>query len=233
MSTSQPAFTADASASSDGGLPEALPNRDLPNWFTMYTSACRTLRTGSTRAASRHWYTTTKRVIPPSTGSSNTMSAVSSPTWGRASGAFSTLMARACRVGSAPAGGGDWPVSGQVGGGGGGVGDALGEADADAAALADFAAFFWPHAVVTNATAAAMQATCSSRRRASTRVMPQPPPLPLEGPTEGPGEYPRRRMVPAKAAAAYRAHRDLSKPSPLLGHAAWPPPRATTNPKGP
>ncbi len=41
-------------------------------------------RIGPTRVASWHWNTATYRVIPPSTGSSNTMSAWSSPLWGRA-----------------------------------------------------------------------------------------------------------------------------------------------------
>ena len=55
-------------------------------------------------------------VMPPSTGSSYTMSAESSPVCGRASGRFSTFTASAGRFGTTP-----WvsvtPVSGQTGGG--------------------------------------------------------------------------------------------------------------------
>ena len=53
-------------------------------------------------------------VIPPSTGSSKTMSAASRPHWGRASGRFSTLTARAARCGMSPPGAAR-PVSGQTG----------------------------------------------------------------------------------------------------------------------
>ncbi len=56
------------------------------------------------------------RVMPPSTGSSYTMSARSSPACGRASGRFSIFTARTGRFGIVPCGAGA-PVSGQTGGG--------------------------------------------------------------------------------------------------------------------
>src|SRR5680860_721897 len=55
------------------------------------------------------------RVIPPSTISSYTMSAWSSPVWGLESGEFSLLTATAGRAMSRPFGGSS-PVSGQIGG---------------------------------------------------------------------------------------------------------------------
>src|SRR5438876_900280 len=55
------------------------------------------------------------RVIPASTGSSNTMSAAPRPVWGRDSGRFSTLTASAGRFGTSPPGA-IWPVNGHRGG---------------------------------------------------------------------------------------------------------------------
>src|SRR5438874_5806740 len=81
----------------------------------MSMSSRRALRTGSMRAASWHWYTTANLVMPPSTASSSTMSAVSRPVGGRDSGEFSNLMASAGRLGTVPPGAG-WPVRGQTGG---------------------------------------------------------------------------------------------------------------------
>src|SRR5947209_1186164 len=75
----------------------------------------RALRTGSIRDADEHWYTAMKRVMPASTGSSNTMSASFRPVWGRDSGRFSTLTASAGRFGTAPPGA-ICPVSGHLGG---------------------------------------------------------------------------------------------------------------------
>src|SRR5260370_1228136 len=113
--TGVPALPAAARAASVGGLPPASPKSGLPNWDRMSMSWRRALRTGSTRAASWHWYTTMNLVMPPSTASSSTMSAVSRPVDGRDSGEFSTLMASAGRLGTVPPGAG-WPVRGQTGG---------------------------------------------------------------------------------------------------------------------
>src|SRR5260370_42587084 len=90
--------------------------------------------------------------MPVSTGSSKTISAVSSPTGGRDAAAFSTLMASAGRLGTVPPGGGE-PVSGQVGAGGGGVwlgvGVGLGDAVGDTASFLRAAAFLWVQPGIT------------------------------------------------------------------------------------
>src|SRR5271156_1734190 len=80
----------------------------------MSASTKRAERTGSIRDAVWHWYRAINLVMPPSTGSSKTMSAWSRPYWGRAWGRFSTLTARAVRCGIFPSGAGV-PVSGHTG----------------------------------------------------------------------------------------------------------------------
>ena len=67
-----------------GLMPPTWTRRGAPNWVRMPMSMFRAERTGPTNGAFWHWKMATKRVIPPSTGSSKTMSALSRPVWGRA-----------------------------------------------------------------------------------------------------------------------------------------------------
>src|ERR1700712_3443231 len=78
----------------------------------------RTERTGPISGGSVELKTATNRVMPPSTTSSQTMSAEFRPVCGRASIEFSIFTARAGRLTSAVV---CTPVSGQKTGGGGGV----------------------------------------------------------------------------------------------------------------
>src|SRR5436190_8343627 len=86
----------------------------------MQMSVDRAERIGPTGLASDDWYTAARRVMPPSTCSSKTVSASISPAWGRASGALSSLMMRATRASTAGSATG-MPVSGAVGAAGGAV----------------------------------------------------------------------------------------------------------------
>src|SRR5438093_6362101 len=73
-------------------------------------SVDRAERTGPTAGASLEWNRVKKRVTPPSTPSSTTMSAWLMPAWGRALGALSILTTSAARAGTAGSTGS--PVSG-------------------------------------------------------------------------------------------------------------------------
>lgn len=85
---------------SNAGPPKALMNE---------TSVVRVERIGPTTAVCE-WKTAAKRVTPPSTCSSKTMSAAFRPCWGRAAGLLSILAITAGRSGSVPGN----PVSGAV-----------------------------------------------------------------------------------------------------------------------
>ena len=67
-----------------GWIPPTWARSGVPNWPRMPMSMLRADRIGPTTLVPWHWKTAAKRVIPPSTGSSKTMSALLSPVWGRA-----------------------------------------------------------------------------------------------------------------------------------------------------
>src|SRR5690349_14987516 len=95
-------------------------------------------RTGPTDGESLDWKMVKKRVTPPSTPSSTTMSASLMPAWGRALGALSIFTTRADRAGTgAPA----TPVSGAAPAATGG---AVLDEDAGAAVVDELASFFLP-----------------------------------------------------------------------------------------
>src|SRR5205807_4702685 len=76
-------------------------------------------RTGPTDGASLEWKSVAKRVTPPSTPSSTTMSASLMPAWGRAFGALSIFTTSAARAGAAGPDG--RPVNGSALGSTGGL----------------------------------------------------------------------------------------------------------------
>src|SRR5438132_4938176 len=83
-------------------------------------------RTGPTEPGASDWNTAARRVMPPSTCSSKTMSAWLIPAWGRARGPLSILTTRAGRAGrpSGPANPVRGPPPGGEGTGAGPVGPA-------------------------------------------------------------------------------------------------------------
>jgi hypothetical protein len=78
---------------------------------TIAGSIGRTERTGSTTSGMFEWYVATNRLMPPSTTSSQTMSASTRPRRGRASRAFSTFTETAGRCATRSV---STPVSGQT-----------------------------------------------------------------------------------------------------------------------
>src|SRR5439155_13574158 len=102
-------------------------------------SVDRAERTGPTAGAPLEWNSVKKRVTPPSTPSSTTMSASLTPAWGRALGALSIFTISAARAGTAGLAG--RPVSGSAPGATGGA-----EVDEAGAAVVEelAASFFLP-----------------------------------------------------------------------------------------
>ncbi len=71
---------------STGSIPPTCAKSGVPSWPRMPMSMLRAERAGPMSETFWHWKTAAYRVMPPSTGSSKTMSAWSSPAWGRPSG---------------------------------------------------------------------------------------------------------------------------------------------------
>ena len=69
-----------------GLMPPTCASSGLPSCPRMPMSMLRAERTGPISADVWHWNTAAKRVMPPSTGSSKMMSALSRPDWGRPAG---------------------------------------------------------------------------------------------------------------------------------------------------
>ena len=67
-------------------MPPTWTRMGLLSWSRICRSTTRAERMGPMSGGLWHWNTAAKRVMPPSTGSSKTMSASLSPVWGRASG---------------------------------------------------------------------------------------------------------------------------------------------------